>query len=395
MPNIYRILTLNAISEAGLKRFPEQTYSVSSDEADPDAILLRSRDMHGMAIGPSVKAVGRAGAGVNNIPVLELSRCGIPVFNAPGGNANAVKELVVAGLLMGARNLVPAMRFVADLSAENGALDEKVESAKKHYSGTELPGHTLGIIGLGKIGSLVADAAIKLGMRVLGFDPEITVDAAWKLPSQVKRAHSIEDVLMHAEFVTVHVPLTESTRHLINAPRIQRMRPGSVLLNFARDGIVENEAVLEALKGRRLKCYICDFPRRDLASHPEVIAFPHLGASTVQAEDNCAEMVVDEVRDFLENGNILNSVNYPDVVMMRESPYRIVIANANVPNMVGQISTAMASANLNIHNMINKSRSDFAYTLVDVDSPIPPELCERIAAIDGVLSVRDVSVTGP
>jgi len=391
MPKTYRILTLNAISEIGLKRFPHPQYSVSGDEQDPDAILVRSRDMHSMAISANVKAVGRAGAGVNNIPVRELSQRGIPVFNAPGANANAVKELVIAGLLIAARNLVPAMRFVSELSAENGALDEKVENAKRQYSGIELPGHTLGIIGLGQIGSLVADAAIKLGMRVLGYDPEITVDAAWKLHSQVKKAHSIEEVLSHAEFVTVHVPLLESTRNLIDARRLQRMRPHSVLLNFARDGVVDNQAVVEALAHKRLKYYICDFPRRDLLSNSRVIALPHLGASTAQAEDNCAMMVVDQVRDFLEHGNILNAVNYPDVVMLRESPYRIAIANANVPNMVGQMSTAMAQANLNIHNMINKSRGDFAYTLVDVDSPIPPEICRKIAAIEGVLSVRDVS----
>lgn len=391
MSKTYRILTLNAISELGLKRLPSPQYTASGDEQEPDAILVRSRDMHGMPIAPSVKAVGRAGAGVNNIPVRELSQRGIPVFNAPGANANAVKELVIAGLLIAARNLVPAMRFVSELSAENGALEEKVENAKRQYSGTELPGHTLGIIGLGQIGSLVADAAIKLGMRVLGFDPEITVDAAWKLHSQVKKAHSIEEVLSHAEFVTVHVPLLESTRNLIDARRLQRMRPHSVLLNFARDGIVDNEAVLEALAHKRLKYYICDFPRHDLLSHSGVIALPHLGASTVQAEDNCAMMVIDQVRDFLENGNILNAVNYPDVIMSRESPYRIAIANANVPNMVGQISTAMAHANLNIHNMINKSRGDFAYTLVDVDSPISRQVCAQIATIEGVLSVRDVS----
>ncbi|MGH8770268.1 MAG: phosphoglycerate dehydrogenase [Burkholderiales bacterium] len=388
----YRILTLNSISGAGLKRFPESRYTIGADISDPDAILVRSQDMHEMVIPASVRAVGRAGAGTNNIPVEKLSQRGAPVFNAPGANANAVKELVLAGILLAARNLLPALRFVEGLKPDHPALDTIVEQGKKQYAGIELPGHTLGVIGLGQIGSLVADAAIKLGMQVLGFDPELTVDAAWKLPSQVKKAHSIKEVLRGAEFVTLHVPLTSKTRGLINSECVHAMRHGVVLLNFARDAIVIEEAVRQGLNEQRIKVYVCDFPSPILLGHPQVLALPHLGASTRQAEENCALMVVDEVRDFLENGNILNSVNYPDVIMMRESPYRLGIANANVPNMVGQISTTMAAAGLNIHNMINKSRGEMAYTLVDVDSPVSPSVCERIAGISGVLSIRDLSL---
>jgi D-3-phosphoglycerate dehydrogenase len=388
MAETLRILTLNSISNIGLKRFPAARYSVGSHVENPDAILVRSHDMHSMDIGASVKAIGRAGAGTNNIPVPKMSARGMPVFNAPGANANAVKELVIAGLLIGARNLVPALKFVDGLTGDDRVLNKTVEDGKKQFSGSELPRHTLGIIGLGRIGSLVADAAIKLGMNVLGYDPEITVDAAWSLPSQVKKAHSIEEVLKNSEYVTVHVPLADATRNLINAERIRVMKAGAILLNFAREGIVSNDAVLEALGAKRLKYYICDFPSQRLQGHPHVVALPHIGASTREAEDNCAVMVVDQVREFLENGTISNAVNFPDVAMGRESPFRIGIANANVPNMLGQISTAVAQAGLNIHNMINKSRGDMAYTLVDVDSAAPPALITQLEKIHGVLAVR-------
>jgi len=311
-----------------------------------------------------------------------MSQRGVPVFNAPGANANAVKELVIAGLLIAARNLLPALKFVEGLKGDDRALNTVVEDGKKQFSGSELPRHTLGVIGLGKVGSLVADAAIRLGMNVLGYDPEITVDAAWSLPSQVKKAHSIEEVLKNCEYVTLHVPLLDATRHMINAERVRLMKHGAILLNFSRDGIVDNDAVLEGLNTRRLRHYVCDFPAQKLQGNP------HVGASTREAEENCAVMVVDQVRDFLENGNILNAVNFPDVVMVRESAYRIGIANANVPNMVGQISTAMGTAGLNIHDMINKSKRQMAYTLVDVDSAVPGDVVARIAQIEGVLSVR-------
>ena len=388
MARQYRILTLNSISGVGLKRFPPTRYAVGASVENPDAILVRSHDMHAMEIGAPVRAIGRAGAGVNNIPVEKMSRRGVPVFNAPGANANAVKELVIAGLLIASRNLVPALRFVHGLKGDDKTLHQLVEDGKKQFAGTELPRHTLGVIGLGRVGSLVADAAIKLGMSVLGYDPEITVDAAWSLPSQVTKAHSIEEVLKASNFVSVHVPLVKDTRNMINAGRIKLMKHGAILLNFAREGIVDNDVVVDALEARRLRCYVCDFPARSLAGRPEVIALPHLGASTREAEDNCAVMVVEQVRDFLENGNIVNAVNFPDVAMAREAPYRVGIANANVPNMVGQISTAMAKAGLNIHNMINKSKREMAYTLVDVDTKVPARLIAQIEGIEGVLAVH-------
>ncbi|MGQ0526039.1 MAG: phosphoglycerate dehydrogenase [Betaproteobacteria bacterium] len=388
MAESFRILTINQISGIGLKRFPAGRYTVGPQTEQPDAILVRSQDLHQTAIPETVKAIGRAGAGTNNIPVKRMSERGMPVFNAPGANANAVKELVLAGLLIASRNLVPAVRFVDSLEGDDKTLDRLVEDGKKQFSGSELPERTLGVVGLGKIGSLVADAAIKLGMKVLGHDPEITVEAAWSLPSQVRKAHSIEEVLRNSEYVTLHVPLLDVTRNLINAERLKLMKNGAILLNFSRDGIVDNDAVLEALHARRLRYYVCDFPAKRLLGEPHVVALPHLGASTREAEENCAVMVVDQVRDFLEQGNIRNAVNFPDVAMERESPFRIGIANANVPNMVGQISTAMAQAGLNIHNMLNKSKGEMAYTLVDVDSAVPDEVIARIANIEGVLSVR-------
>jgi len=343
-----------------------------------------------MEIPGSVKAVGRAGAGTNNIPVAALSARGVPVFNAPGANANAVKELVLAALLLAARNVVPAIGYVRGLDPASPDLERQVEDGKKQFAGIELPGRTLGIVGLGAVGGLLADTAIKLGMHVTGFDPEITVEGAWRLPSNVRKANSVDELLKHADFVSLHLPLVGATRHLIDARRLSVMKPGAVLLNFARDAIVDETAVIAALHGKRLKSYLCDFPSAALLAQPGVIALPHLGASTDEAEQNCAIMVVDQVREFLEHGNIRNAVNFPDVEMARESPYRVAIANANVPNMLGQISTAMATAGLNIHNMVNKSRGEVAYTLVDVDSPVGDSVVEAIAAIDGVLSVRPI-----
>jgi D-3-phosphoglycerate dehydrogenase len=388
MPDKFAILVLNQISANGLSRLPAERYRVGKDVTDPAAVLLRSADMHGMAIPDSVRAIGRAGAGTNNIPVKAMSARGVPVFNAPGANANAVKELVIAGMLLSARNLVPALNFVSKLDAASADLDKTVEDGKKAFAGFELAGQTLGVIGLGKIGCLVADAAIKLGMHVMGYDPEITVDAAWSLPSQVRRAASVNDVLKHANFVTVHVPLVDATRHLVNDANIGLMRRGAVLLNFSREGVVSDSAVLEALAAHRLGHYVCDFPGVATLGHPNIIALPHLGASTREAEENCAVMVVDQLREFLEHGNVSNAVNFPSVGMPRESGFRIAIANANVPNMLGQISTAMARAGLNIHNMVNKSRGDVAYTLVDVDSAVADHVVADLRAIEGVLSVR-------
>jgi D-3-phosphoglycerate dehydrogenase len=386
----YRILTLNQISAQGLHRFPAGRYTVGKSVEAPDAIILRSHDLTRAAIAPSVKAIGRAGAGTNNIPVAEMSRRGVPVFNAPGANANAVKELVLTALLLAARNVVPALGYVASLEPHAADLDARVEEGKRQYVGVELPHRTLGVIGLGAIGGLVADTAIKLGMKVIGFDPEITVEAAWRLPASVRKANSIEEVLKHADFVTLHVPLLPVTRHMIDERRLGAIRPGAVLLNFARDAVVNDAAVTAALRTGRLKYYLCDFPSAALLREPNVVALPHLGASTLEAEENCAAMVVDQVREHLEHGTIQNAVNFPSVDMPRESPYRAAIANANVPNMLGQISSTMARFGLNIHNMLNKSRGEMAYTLVDVDSPVGDEVVRAIAAIDGVLSVRAI-----
>jgi D-3-phosphoglycerate dehydrogenase / 2-oxoglutarate reductase len=384
----FQVLVLNQISANGLKRLPVERYSVGKDVAAPDALLLRSADLHGTAIASGVLAIARAGAGTNNIPVAAMSERGVPVFNAPGANANAVKELVLAGMLMAARNLAPALHFVAALDARMTDMDKAVEDGKKAFAGYELGGQTLGVVGLGKIGCLVADAAIKLGMNVLGYDPDITVDAAWSLPAQVKKAASVAEVLKNAHFITLHVPLVAATRDLVNADNIGQMRAASVLLNFSREGVVNEAAVIASLARKHLGWYVCDFPSAAINGHERVIALPHLGASTREAEENCAIMVVDQLRDFLEHGNVANAVNFPAVSMARESAHRVAIANANVPNMLGQISTAMARAGLNIHNMVNKSRGDMAYTLVDVDSPVDASALAEIGAIEGVLSVR-------
>lgn len=390
----FEILLLNQISANGLKCLPAERYSTGKDMARPDAVLVRSADMHAMDVPASVQAIARAGAGTNNIPVSAMSARGVPVFNAPGANANAVKELVLTGMLLAARNVAPALRFVASLDPAMPDMEKAVEDGKKNFAGFELAGHTLGIVGLGKVGCLVADAAIKLGMNVLGYDPDITVDAAWSLPAQVKKAASVPEVLKNSDFVTLHVPLVAATRDLVNADNLKLMRPGAVLLNFSREGVVSEAAVLAALDAKRLAAYVCDFPSAALNHHPGVIALPHLGASTREAEENCAIMVAGQLRDYLEHGNVVNAVNFPAVSMARESAYRVAIANANVPNMLGQISTAMAQAGLNIHNMVNKSRGEMAYTLVDVDSPVSGAVLDHLRAIEGVLAVRYLPDSG-
>jgi D-3-phosphoglycerate dehydrogenase len=380
------ILVLNQIAQVGLKRFSPEHYSIVKEAKDPQAILVRSADMHKLEFGPSLRAVGRAGAGVNNIPVAALTQRGIPVFNAPGANANAVKELVLAGMLIAARNLAPALEFVRKLDAEG--LEKRVEDGKKQFAGFELPGHTLGVIGLGKIGSLVADAAIRLGMNVLGYDPHITVESAWSLPSQVRRANSVDEILKASHFVSLHVPLMEKTKHLVNAKNIDHFHQGAVLLNFSREGVASDEAVLNGLDSGRLKWYVTDFPSAALLGNERVIALPHLGASTAEAEDNSAMMVADQVREYLEHGSLQNAVNFPEALMAREAPYRLAIANANVPDMLGRISHALGRRNINIHNMLNKSRGEMAYTLVDADSPVPHEVVEELCELKGVLAVR-------
>jgi D-3-phosphoglycerate dehydrogenase len=389
----YRVRVLNHISAGGLKRLPWDRFAVSAEVDDPHAILVRSADLHQMGIPESLLAVGRAGTGTNNIPVPALSARGVPVFNAPGANANAVKELVVAAMLLAARNIDDALKYVASLDPGDPELETKIEAGKKAFAGFELAHHTLGVVGLGKIGCLVADAAIKLGMHVIGYDPDITVDSAWSLPATVKKAHSLSEVLKHSNFVTLHVPLVDATRGMIDAGGLAQMKHGSVVLNFSRGGVVDESAILEALESGQLSRYVCDFPNPLLAQQPKVILLPHLGASTQEAEENCAIMVADQVRDYLIDGTIRNSVNFPDVILPRESRYRVAIANANVPNMVGGISHEMAMAGLNIATMTNKSRKDLAYTLVDVDSEVPDSVIKAIGNIDGVLMVRYLPLT--
>lgn len=388
----YNVQTLNAISPLGLDRLDKSRYATGNDIGEPDAIMVRSHNMHEMDIPKSVKAIARAGAGTNNIPVAKMSQRGIPVFNAPGANANAVKELVVAGMLMASRNLLPAIRFVEGLEGDDASMHKQVEAGKKKFAGTELPGRKLGIIGLGAIGGLVADAALKLGMDVLGYDPNITIDAAWRLSSQVQKAQSAEEVIKNSEFLTIHVPLLDATRDLLNEKTVAMMRPGTILLNFAREGIVNDAAVVNGIANGNIRYYVCDFPSNALKGNPAVVALPHLGASTQEAEDNCAVMVANQLRDYLEEGNIKNAVNFPDVEMRRESPYRLAIANANVPNIIGQVSTALADAGINIHNMVNKSKGEMAYTLVDTDSAPGADVIKKICGISGVLMVRELFV---
>lgn len=386
---MYRIQTLNNISIRGLEHLPRDQYEVASDISRPDGILVRSYKMHDMEIAESVRAIARAGAGTNNIPVDGMSKRGVPVFNAPGANANAVKELVVAGMLLAARNIPQALRFVDQIEGDDAAVSKQVEDGKKKFAGYELLGRRLGLVGLGAIGVRVANAAYDLGMQVTGFDPKVTVENAWRLSSGVKQAVSVDDVCRNTQFLTLHVPLIDATRGLINADRIGLMAKGAVILNFARDGVVDEDAVLAALNSGQLHAYVCDFPSNKLKGHDKVIAMPHLGASTGEAEENCAIMVVHQLREFLENGNITNSVNFPEAVLPRnEGEPRLCIANANVPNMVGQITTALARHDLNITDLLNKSRGDVAYTLVDVDSDVPADIVDELRAIEGVLSVR-------
>lgn len=391
-PSRFTIRTLNNISPRGIERLPRDRYTVSSDAAEPDAIIVRSADMHTMTIPASVKAVGRAGAGTNNVPVAALSKRGVPVFNAPGANANAVKELVIAAILMSMRHVCEAWSYARGLkAADDHALEEAVEQGKKKFVGRELPGRVLGVVGLGAVGVEVANAAHALGMSVVGFDPQLTVERALQLTSSIERTATLDDLFARADVVTVHTPLVEETRNLVNRARLQRMRDGSIVVNFARAGIVDTGAIVDALDDGKLAGYVCDFPTQAIKDHPKVVALPHLGASTHEAEENCAVMVADTLRGFLEDGTIRHSVNFPDAVLPRASgTTRVAVANENVPNVVAEISAALAAAKLNIANLLNKSRGDLAYTLVDVDGQVPADLLESIGATPGVLSVRSL-----
>lgn len=385
---MYKILTLNNISQHGLDRLPSDAYAISDDQASPDAIILRSFKMHEMEIPSTLKAVGRAGAGVNNIPLDKMSAAGIPVFNAPGANANAVKELVIASLFIAARNISHAIQYTENLEGNDAELSKLVEAGKKKYGGYELPGRTIGVVGLGAIGRMVANTCINLGMNVIGFDPGLTVDGAWQLSSEINRANSVDAMLGKVDFLTVHVPLIDATRDMINADNVNKMKDTAVVINLARGGIVNDAAVCDAIDAGKLGCYVTDFPNNRTKKTPNVIGLPHLGASTAEAEDNCAVMVAEQVKSYLETGNIVNSVNFPNVSMPRGTDYRLVVCNANVPNMVGQISTILADAGLNIHDMINQSRGEIAYTIVDLDSPISQDVVDIIKQLDGIMIAR-------
>jgi len=385
-----KVLTLNNISPVGLERLPPDRYKVSDDTPDPDAIMLRSFDMHGYSIPKSLKAVARAGAGVNNIPYKDLAARGIPVFNAPGANAQAVSELTITGMLLAARNVAAALDFARGLDGDDQAISRQVEAGKNNFVGFELPGRTLGVIGLGAVGVKVANTALRLGMRVVGHDPDITVNRAWQLSSDVRQASGVDDLLRGADVVSVHVPLNDRTRDLIDSRGLGIMRDGATVLNFSREGIVNDEAIVAAIDSGKLHAYVCDFPSRRLAGHERVIALPHIGASTREAEENCAVMIADQLRDYFEEGNVRNSVNFPEVAIPRNEGNRVVLVNANVPNMLGQISTTLADAGLNIIDMLNKSRGEIAYTLADVEAPIPKAVMDRLAAIEGVIVARSL-----
>ncbi len=385
---MHKIQVLNNISAAGLDRLPRDKYEVAAEIDNPDAILLRSQKLHDMEIPDSLKAIGRAGAGVNNIPVERMTEAGVPVFNAPGANANAVKELVLAGMLMACRNLGPAWDFARSQEGEDSEILKAVEAGKKNFVGFELPGRTLGVVGLGAIGVLIANAARSLGMNVVAYEPAMTVKAAWKLSSDVQMASSVDDLFSRSDFVTFHVPLVDSTKGMLNAERIKLMPKNAIILNFSRNGIINDEDVVAALDAGHLYGYVCDFPSNLLKDHPRCITLPHLGASTKEAEENCAIMVADQVSSYLESGNIKNSVNFPEIDLPRNGGYRIAVVNSNVPNMLGQISTDLADAGLNIIDMLNRSRDNIAVTLLDVEAAPDQATLERIKAIDGVLSVR-------
>ncbi len=384
----FKILTLNNIAAKGLERFPLERYELASEMTHPEAILLRSYNMHEMTLPETLLAVGRAGAGVNNIPVEKMTRLGIPVFNAPGANANAVKELVIAAMLLGCRNICQAWDYSRALQGDDKAISAAVEKGKKQYGGFELPGRTLGVIGLGAIGVKVANAARALGMNVIGFDPTITVQSAWQLSSDVQGAKSVDEVFAQADFITFHVPLLDSTRHLVNRERLAAMKDDVIIINLARNGIVDDEAVLEGLESGKVYSYISDFPNNLIKDHPRVVVLPHLGASTVEAEENCAVMVADEVREYLEDGIVRNSVNFPEIVSPRTGVTRVTVVNENRPDMLAQISHWMGQAGLNINHMINEARGDIAYTIIDLDAEVKGECCTELQQVDGIVRVR-------
>jgi D-3-phosphoglycerate dehydrogenase len=387
---MYKILTLNHIAKSGLETFDPKKYQIGPEITNPDAIIVRSFDLHNYTIPESAQVIGRAGAGVNNIPIASLTQRGIPVFNTPGANANAVKELVITAILLACRNICPAWDYVKQLQGDAKSMHEQVEKQKKQFSGFELPGKTLGIIGLGHIGVSVANTALDLGMKVIGYDPAITVKNAWQLSASVQQAEHLQEVFAHADFITLHVPFTKNTENFIQAKQLQQMKKGAVLLNFSRDGIVHHKDLLQAIESGQLRNYVCDFPDPLFNNHPHIICLPHLGASTQEAEENCAVMVAQQIQHYLEDGRIKNAVNFPEVHMPRTAGSRLAIVNENVPKMVAQISTVLSDANINILDLINKSQGEVAYNLIDTNTPMSEMLIKEIAQIPGVLKVREI-----
>jgi len=388
---MYKIRTYNKISVKGLDRFPRQNYEVGSDIAHPDAFLLRSQKLQGIEVPPSLLAVARAGAGVNNVPVADYGKLGIVVFNTPGANANAVKELVMAGMLLSARGIVDGMNYVqslADLS-DPSEMSQRLEKEKARFAGSEIRGKTLGIVGLGAIGSMVANMALAMGMQVIGFDPVLSIDAAWRLSSDVGRMENLQALLARSDYVSLHVPAADATRHMINADTLATIKQGAVLLNFARDAIVDAQAVLRSLDAGRLGKYVCDFPELALLGHPKVIAMPHIGASTEESEENCAVMAANQLVNYLENGNIVNSVNFPKVVMERRpGTARITFSNNNVPGVLGQVLSVLAESKVNVVDMMNKSRGELAFNIIDVEHPPSDDVVAAISALEHVIRVR-------
>ena len=390
MAMAFKVLTLNAISVKGLDRLARDQYEIASEFSKPDAILLRSHKLQPAEIADSVLAIGRAGAGTNNIPVDYCSSKGIPVFNSPGANANAVKELVAAGLLLGSRGIFEGINWVNTLTdhTDKAELNTLLEAQKKNFKGSEVAGKTLGVVGLGAIGSLVADMALQMGMRVIGYDPALSVEAAWRLSSQVERAEALSSLFAKSDFITLHLPVLDATRDLINADLFQVLKPGAKLLNFARQEIVHEPSLIAALEAGSLAAYIADFPTPALIGRPDVILMPHIGASTDEAEDNCAIMAADQIKDFLENGNIKNSVNFPSLYLERTAGCRLAVTNTNVPKMLGSVLSVLADANINVADMLNKSRGDLAYNLIDMESCPDEAALAQLRSLEGIVNVR-------
>ena len=389
---MYKVRTYNQISSKGLDRFPRDNYEIASEFAEPDAFMLRSHKLHDEEIPASVSAVARAGAGVNNIPVPEFTKKGIVVFNTPGANANAVKELIASALFMASRDIFGGMNYVQGLTdiTDGAEMSKLLEKQKKQFAGCEVAGKTLGVVGLGAIGSMVANMALELGMNVVGYDPAISVEAAWRLSSNVEKMENLQSLLGRADFITLHVPALDVTRHLINAEALQCMKPSAILLNFAREEVVDASAVQNALDNGELGKYVTDFPTPELLGRDNVLLMPHIGASTEESEENCAIMAADQLMDYLENGNIVNSVNFPATKMPRNGGYRITFCNENVPKVLGNVLSLLADRSMNVIDMVNKSRDDIAYNIVDVETEPTAELLEEIRNVDGIVVVRSL-----